>query len=147
MAFGDRLKKLRDLIAQLSGSGILDLLNGVDISKIGPLVQAIVEFTRLTSDPKTEDGIVERVEKGLGIAKLFTEITAGTGDDELLATVNALLGDGSLLHAIARIVSGLISDDPHVPQAVNTQTFGAINWSTILELAKLIADLIKNWKA
>lgn len=98
----------------------LELLKGFDLSKLFELVKLVSQFPALTSDPKSEAGIVERATLGLKIAHAFAEMTATTADDSVVAFVDKVLGNPDTLAWLAKIVAGLLAKGaPADPQALH----------------------------
>lgn len=149
-----RLGRLLDLIRMIGPNidKLLSLLSGIDLGKISELLTAIGNFAGLTSDPKTKEGIVERVNAGMGIAKLWASMTSTTVDDSLVALIDKVAGNPQTLDWIATLVASFLSKAPTTAAAVaacdNLEadeaivTASGIDWSSLISLVKLIMELI-----
>lgn len=148
----DRIRNLLEMVRRITA-----LLPGIDLSKIGELVAAFTQFAGITSDPKTEAGIIERVTAGLGIAKLLAAMTATTADDSFVTLIKNITGNPETLKWIAGLVALLLARagaeaSPSVlsdtlDEATQTVPVSAsgLDLSQIIALVKLWFELISQF--
>lgn len=149
----ERIRNLLEMVRRITA-----LLPGIDLSKIGELVAAFTNFAGITSDPKTEAGIIDRVTAGLGIAKLLAAMTATTADDSFVSLIENITGNPDTLKWIAGLVASLLAKAPAAGMTMQaleatieaeTQTVpvsaSGLDLSQIIALVKLLFELISQF--
>jgi hypothetical protein len=129
-AFGDRLTGVFDLLKRLQ-----DL--NLDLSSLARLFTAIGEIQAAT----TTKG---KVIASLVTLRMLAEITPTDTDDKIVAAVATLLS-GKTLDLLCNLVDSWLGNQSLALAAVESEvTAAGINWSTFVELAKLVLALIRS---
>ena len=152
----ERIGKVLEVVRTLGPNigKLLELFQGIDLSKLGVLFGLISNFAGITSDPKSEAGIIERVTAGIEILKTWAAMTASTADDSIAAFIDKIAGNPDTLKWIAGLVATLLarsnagaspsvlSDTLEAETATIPVHAAAFDLGSIIALVKLLFELI-----
>ena len=110
-ALGQREKglgKLIDIIRLIGGNAgkLRDLLGGIDVGKFRGLLDAI--FAVFETPPAGVDELTHRVKALLNVAAVWSGITETPWDNQLVAAIQKLIGDGAALKVLVDLIRALL---------------------------------------
>lgn len=131
----DRVQGLGNII------DIIKTITGlVDVTKLPNIIAKYKALDAITDPVNTPDGVKKRVVAGLELVVAIAEATKTPADDGLVAFVNGILTNDTVLNLIAKVISGWMRSN--APKAEAVPEVVGFDPVTLFTIIKFIYDLI-----